>query len=628
MDTLFSLSSLFRCLVAVATLTTAAMCSAAPSASSPEFNGCRMNSQCTVPELEAGLERACFVGTCQKPLSKCVFTVSVGAQVGLDGVTNPCAFIALRCTNDGHVALDFSSVTLKATSQCDSSGRLQDSAMLPSSFTSRYTNGVPPSFTCDACQLRYCGDGIVYGAEELCDGSSFASSVGAGARCNQRTCQVTYPITLTFQPAPMTYGELLGDAQLNAVSSVSGGEITYQSPNISPYQRGVRPVAGVHPVTAVWSPVSAEEIARYHESSVTPDLVVRPKSITCKAGTYTKDEEEPLPALGFTCEGLVEGDTIASLGGRVALAEGATPDKAGTYDVVFVVAPSSPNYHVTTEKGSLMVNVSNRRECNSRDCRVTRRYLAYQSGHFTVTGPAQICTQGAAGASRGMGEVVVFDQEEVYCPFGIKEFRAEGSGCSGQTRRTGNDRITWWSTTTDLSNSMLGYQCQGRVLYDPGKAPAGDLCAAKREVVCNEPANQSASGSSGVLICAPPAIPSAPSAPNCEACRVWHIPARQTLSSSYQNAAHYWVQVDGNWRKLTTTAEMLRGCYVQGDLSARNINSGVCLPSKVEGVVQMKQSEEPAKESIFGAGQLRRWQQGPACDCQASCERLLPFVSE
>jgi hypothetical protein len=218
-------------------------------------------------------------------------------------------------------------------------------------------HGRPPTYICDlsTCLVRYCGDGIVQAVAPLseeCDGTALATGFSSDATCTQRTCKA---MTLTFNPAPITYGDPLGDGQLNAVASVQGGTISYNSVTISNYTIGTIPRAGTHKVVATWSPTTDDAQALYDPTSKEGSLVVHPRSANCNAGSYEKMEQDPTPALSFSCQGVLAGDAV---GGSVQLERGATPNRVGTYRVVFNQQPSNPNYTITVAEGLLTVKAA------------------------------------------------------------------------------------------------------------------------------------------------------------------------------------------------------------------------------------------------------------------------------
>ena len=273
--------------------------------------------------------------------------------------TRDCRTTSYSCTKTGACE---GTTKLSDGSQCAPDLTLGSPDVLPVAFRRLFeTAATPPQYSCDAatCQLRFCGDGIVTG-DETCDGSARAAGIGSDGVCNQNTCRVEYSGSLKFVPVRMTYGEVLGDGQLNAAAydqtgtQFRTGLITYASGSVSPYERGTRPQAGRHPVTATWAP-SADLAAKYTTMSTQAELIVDPKKIRCMIGTYRKKVNEPDPPFTFSCEGLVTGDTLSSLGGSVGVKPGSTTSKVGTADLVFATNPSSPNYEITLAPGTITV---------------------------------------------------------------------------------------------------------------------------------------------------------------------------------------------------------------------------------------------------------------------------------
>jgi hypothetical protein len=352
------LSSLFAALGVL--LSPVAAYAQEPRAWSPETPGCRFSSECNDPGVTPPKDPRCFVGTCTVPTGDCQYSVQIGLNLGYNTVRYQCVDVPEQCNSEGVPVENPAGGVFKSGAQCDPQlgFGLAPSRGLPRTFTDRYDiHGRPPTYICDlyTCLVRYCGDGIIQNVAPLneeCDGSARAGGVSSDATCTQRTCKA---MTLTFDPASITYGDALGASQLNAVASVQGGTISYASTTIRPYQLGSLPSAGRHPVTATWSPATAEAQALYDSTSRDGILVVNPKAASCTAGTYEKMESDPTPALSFSCEGILARDSV---GGRVGLEPGATPNKAGSYKIVFTQRPSDPNYTITLAEGELTVKAA------------------------------------------------------------------------------------------------------------------------------------------------------------------------------------------------------------------------------------------------------------------------------
>ena len=320
------------------------------------------NEVCTDTSVAVGecQTRGCRSGSCiAVPDPRRQNFSCTNPATGKTSDTIDCRTTDYACALDGTCAPQPS--RLADGVQCASNPDAFSVTNVPQSFKELWASrATPPAYTCTIdCLLEWCGDGKISGREE-CDGSARAAGVGSDALCNPETCTVTYGATISFAPARMMYGQLLGDRQLNAsVATVSGGALTdgsisYQSSTVAPYQHGTQPNAGSHPVTATWEP-SASLAGKYSTLSTLGTLVVDPKPITCTARSYTKKQGESNPSFEFDCPGLVPGDSQDQLGGRAGLASGENGSAAGTYEIVFLDNPRSPNYAITLVPGRLTV---------------------------------------------------------------------------------------------------------------------------------------------------------------------------------------------------------------------------------------------------------------------------------
>jgi YVTN family beta-propeller protein len=123
-------------------------------------------------------------------------------------------------------------------------------------------------------------------------------------------------------PAAVTYGTALTGTQLDAAASVPG-TFSYSPP------AGTVPQAGTQTLTAAFTPADP---AGYTGGTVSVKLTVRPAPLTARvAGSQTYGGTPAFTVSGYS--GLVNGDTAAAVGGRLAgcattLGSGAAP---GTY---------------------------------------------------------------------------------------------------------------------------------------------------------------------------------------------------------------------------------------------------------------------------------------------------------
>lgn len=418
-----------------------------PRAWSPETPGCRFSSECIDPAVAPPKDVRCFDGECVVPAGECTYVARNGRSLGFDTVTYQCVSVPEACDASGTKVQNVGGSTFKSGAQCDPQlGRgLAPYRTLPVEFQRRHdSNGRPPAYICDlsTCLVRYCGDGIIQTEAPLseeCDGTARAAGVSSDATCTQRTCKA---MRLTFDPNPITYGDTLGAGQLNAVASVQGGTISYSSTTISPYEMGITPGAGTHTVTANWSPTTDDARALYDPTSTVGSLVVNRKSITCTADSYEKTEADPTPALTFSCEGVLAGDRV---GGRVALEPGATPNKAGSYKIVFNPEPRNPNYVITAVEGRLTVKA---------DVECTCPVLDFSQGSLSVS------TEGTIGWDR-KAELEAIVTNLVRCSnttSGDPQQRLKDALSALQTMQaiTGNDRNARNPNTSGTHTGRIG----------------------------------------------------------------------------------------------------------------------------------------------------------------------------
>ena len=158
-------------------------------------------------------------------------------------------------------------------------------------------------------------------------------------------------------PAAITYGTPVGDAQLNAAAiSYNGttiaGDLSYTI-NGSPLMAGKILASGSYTLKVTFTPSSESS---YIGAEKTVTLTVAKAPLTATASDRTMVKGEAIPALGVTYDGFVNGDTEAVLDTKpTATTIATTTSNAGTYDIV-AANGSDGNYELAYVKGKLTIN--------------------------------------------------------------------------------------------------------------------------------------------------------------------------------------------------------------------------------------------------------------------------------
>ena len=185
-------------------------------------------------------------------------------------------------------------------------------------------------------------DAGTYAVEARYEGSVNYNAVSTGA-----VVTITRAAATLTWPAPqnIVYGAALGSAQLNATANVPG-TFAY-SPSA-----GAALVAGSHVIAVTFTPADG---ANYSGASTTRTLTVVRAPLAIAANNAAKAFGAPLPAFSATPTGLVNGDSMASLGGLLTLTTSATASSAvGAYPIV-PQGLTSPNYDIAFVSGTLTV---------------------------------------------------------------------------------------------------------------------------------------------------------------------------------------------------------------------------------------------------------------------------------
>ena len=165
-------------------------------------------------------------------------------------------------------------------------------------------------------------------------------SIAATVVVTRASPTITWP-----DPASIVYGTALSAAQLTATADVPG-TFTY-----TPAPGALLP-AGTHALSVTFTPADS---ANYSGSAMGQMLSVAKAPLSIAANDAVKPFGAPLPPFSATAAGLVNGDSIASLGGVLTFAtSAASTSPVGTYPLV-PQGLSSPNYAVTFVAGTLTV---------------------------------------------------------------------------------------------------------------------------------------------------------------------------------------------------------------------------------------------------------------------------------
>jgi hypothetical protein len=160
------------------------------------------------------------------------------------------------------------------------------------------------------------------------------------------TFQQVVPIVTWPTPAAITYGSALSATQLDATAS-EPGTFAYNPP------AGDVLDVGNHTLSVTYTPTDTIDDASV-TSTTTLSVLRAPLEVI--ADNPTSVYSEPLPALGFTTSGLVNGDTVSSIGLNVLCTDtaSATSD-AGTYPITCTGPATTANYAVSYQPGALTI---------------------------------------------------------------------------------------------------------------------------------------------------------------------------------------------------------------------------------------------------------------------------------
>ena len=171
-----------------------------------------------------------------------------------------------------------------------------------------------------------------------------SGSSGVTLTVNKATPELLWPGL-----APITYGTALSEAQLSATANVPG------TLAFTPVAGTILP-AGTHEVLATFTP---SDTGNYQVTSASQLLVVTQAPLLLQANDAIKVYGEALPSFSVSATGLVNGDTVATLGGAPSFLTSATSSSApGTYAVT-PHGVTSPNYAIAFASGALTITKAN-----------------------------------------------------------------------------------------------------------------------------------------------------------------------------------------------------------------------------------------------------------------------------
>ncbi len=171
---------------------------------------------------------------------------------------------------------------------------------------------------------------------------SFTLTVEAGVRIA--------PLLVWADPADVTYGTALGDAQLNATATVEGALVPGSFAYV-PVAGTVLPAGLGQTLTVTFTPADAN---RYAPTNASVLINVRKALLTATADSTQRLAGQPNPVFTGTLVGVVNGDPLTA----TFVSDASEASSAGTYDILPVIQdPASrlANYEVTLLKGTLTV---------------------------------------------------------------------------------------------------------------------------------------------------------------------------------------------------------------------------------------------------------------------------------
>lgn len=225
----------------------------------------------------------------------------------------------------------------------------------PAAGTYVFQQVVSAGFACGdtGAGVASCTGDVVTGApiDTATAGAKSFAVTAVDAVGNTRTTTVSYtvlkgiPAISWDPPASITYGAALGSTELDATSSVPGSFLYTPA-------AGTVLAVGTHPLSATFTP---DDAANYESVTTANSIAVSAAVLTVTAADATKVYGAAVPSLTAAIDGFVNGDTIASLAGTLAVGTTATSaSPVGGYPIT-PSGLSSPNYTVTFVPATLTV---------------------------------------------------------------------------------------------------------------------------------------------------------------------------------------------------------------------------------------------------------------------------------
>lgn len=149
-------------------------------------------------------------------------------------------------------------------------------------------------------------------------------------------------------PQAITYGDVLGAAQLNATSPVPG-QFTYTP------AAGSLLTAGVHTLSVSFTPADQ---TNYKNTTASVELTVMKADLSLTADDKQVVYGDPLPSFTYMITGFVNGETVSVVSGSPVLTSTAVVGSdAGEYPIVIATGTlAAANYNFQTSNGTLTIH--------------------------------------------------------------------------------------------------------------------------------------------------------------------------------------------------------------------------------------------------------------------------------
>ena len=185
------------------------------------------------------------------------------------------------------------------------------------------------------------------------DGTLYITDPGAGtvyaAMLTTPIPVTNVPPTITWSPAPITYGTPLSGSQLNATASFGGSAVAGSF--IYTPSAGAVLNAGTNTLSVVFNPTNTLD---YTSATDTVNLVVLPAQLTVTANSTNRPVGQPNPAFTGSISGVVNGDSF----GEAFSTTATNTSPTGAYPIMPSVVDTNnqlTNYSVTLVDGTLTI---------------------------------------------------------------------------------------------------------------------------------------------------------------------------------------------------------------------------------------------------------------------------------